>query len=147
MCYYSVDGGWFFLKRNSLVAAGFLFHAAIGFPSYLIDVIATRTTTVTSVLGHVLPVAAGIAYFKKEGYPEQSIFLAWLIWPAMIIIGYFCTVPELNVNLSHAVWPPLTKWVSQVWFSWMLNCSLAWALLQAANRFLKFSLRTWRCST
>ena len=109
-----------------LVGAGFLFHAAIGVPSQLADYVVTRKTSFTSVLVHVLPVAAGGLALGGAALPRGSVALASAVAAAMIAAAWRLTPPALNVNLAHAPWPPLARvrflWSRPVW--WAVNLSI-----------------------
>jgi hypothetical protein len=112
-----------------LAGAGFLFHAAIGVPSQLADYAVTRKTSPTSVLVHVLPVAAGAAALAGPALPRGSVVLASAVSAAMIAVAWWLTPPALNVNLAHAPWPPLARvrflWSRPVW--WAVNLGITCA--------------------
>src|ERR1051325_8184251 len=108
-------------RRQALVAAGLLLHLAWGAPAYLLDAIATRSTTVTSVLVHVLPVVTGLWAVRARGWPRGVALPAWIFFALWIPVSFVATVPALNVNLAHAPWPPLARVLPGVWSSWAFN--------------------------
>ncbi len=120
-----------------LVGIGFLFQVAVGLPSYLLDLAATRTTTPTSVLGHVVPLAAGIWALRRIGLPRGILLPAWSLFPLMLAVSRWTTGAALNVNLAHAVWPPVARSFPNLWTYWTFNAALALALLFAAELSLR----------
>lgn len=128
------------LLSNSrlLLSAGFLFHLAIGFPAWLVEVILTRGTfgapmvtprvLATSISVHLLPLIAGVIYLQRSPLPGGSVLVAWLFQVAMVPLSRWFTPPELNVNLAHAVWKPLSGT-----FTSMLVFQLALSLLALAS--------------
>ena len=126
---------------RTAVAAGFLFHLAIGFPAWIVEIVVTRGTfgaatvewnlVATSTLVHLLPIAAGVAWlgFPRNPLPRPSVALAWLIQVGMILPSRLFTPPEFNVNLAHGVWPPVSGafprlWLFQAVFSLVCLASL-----------------------
>src|SRR5512135_739779 len=113
--------------RRTAVATGFLFHLAIGLPAWLVEIVISRGTfggatlvwhlVATSTLVHLLPIAAGAAWlgFPRHPLPRRAVALAWLIQVGMILPSRLLTPPELNVNLAHGVWPPVSGTFSRLW--------------------------------
>jgi len=131
-------GGW-----SSLAWAGFLFHLAIGFPAWLIEVIVTRGTfgaaqfdgplLATSIVVHGLPLAAGFAVLGAARPPRAAIAIAWALQVALVPVSRALTPPVLNVNLAWAVWPPLTGAFPRLWmFQAALSAASLLLLLAAA---------------
>jgi len=108
-------------RRGPLVAAGLIFHVAVGLPSYLIDVVATGFTAPTSVLVHVLPVAVGGLWVRRADLCWWAGPLSWAVFAALLPVSYLCTPRELNVNLAHAPWPPLADRVASPAAVWGSN--------------------------
>jgi hypothetical protein len=114
------------LNRITLVAAGFLFHLAIGFPAWLIEVVVSRGTfgasavtprvLATSILVHSLPLIAGALYLRRRPIPAASLALAWLLQIAMVPVSRWTAPPEFNVNLAHSVWRPIAGTSMNWWF-------------------------------
>ena len=98
-----------------LVAAGFLFHAALGFPGFLLLVVATKWFAAASAWVHVLPLAAGWAYLKGRELERATIVHSWLILPVMLPLSYWLTPATLNVNLSHGPWGPVAAYFPSRW--------------------------------
>ena len=138
------------LNRKTLVAAGFLFHLAIGFPAWLVEVVVSRGTfgasavtprvLATSILVHSLPLIAGAFYLRRRPIPATGLALAWLLQIAMVPVSRWTTPPDLNVNLAHAMWRPLAGtsvnwWLFQlvVWSATLGSLLLVRALW---NRFV-----------
>ena len=98
-----------------VVAAGFLFHAALGFPGFLLLVAAKQWFSVASAWVHVLPLAAGWAYLRGRKLPRATVVHSWLILPVMLPISYWLTPAVLNVNLSHGPWGPAAAYFPNRW--------------------------------
>jgi len=126
--------------RQRLIAAGFLMHLAWGAPSYLLDAIATRATTVTSALVHLLPLVAGALAVAANGWPRGIVLPTWIFFSFWVPLCYLATPPALNVNLAHAPWPPLAALLPRLWMSWAFN-AVASLLMMSVHDFW---LRRWR---
>jgi hypothetical protein len=108
--------GWY-----RLVAMGLLLHVGFGTVGWLLDVVATRDTTPTSVLLHLLPLVAGAREVRRKGWPEGVVLPAWLFFTAWVVSCHWLTDPALNVNLSHQPWGPLAHVMGGVWISGAFN--------------------------
>ena len=98
-----------------LVAAGFLFHAALGFPGWLMLVAAKQWISAASALVHVLPLVAGGMYLRGRELSRSTVLDSWLILPLMIPVSYWLTPASLNVNLSHGPWEPVAAYFPNRW--------------------------------
>jgi hypothetical protein len=127
-----------------VVAVGFLFHAAIGCPAYLLDLIVSRTTTPTSVLVHALPLAFGGLSVRRSGLPPRATLIAWGGYLALQPVSYVITDPTLNVNLAHAVWEPIAGLVPGIWTSRLINATMALTFLVTAAAIVRFWSRRRR---
>ena len=103
------------LGSRRLVAAGFLFHAALGFPGFLLLVAAKQWFSAASAWVHVLPLVAGGAYLQGRELPRATVLHSWLILPVMLPISYWLTPAALNVNLSHGPWGPVAGYFPNRW--------------------------------
>jgi hypothetical protein len=129
------------LNQRLLVSAGLLFHLGLGFPLWLVEVVATRGTfgapmitprvLATSILVHSLPLTAGGFYVRRGLLPASSVLLAWLFQVGMLPISRWLTPPEFNVNLAHAVWKPLANTFTNFWLFQFLGAlaALIWLVL------------------
>ncbi len=106
---------------HRLVAAGFLLHVGFGTVGWVLDVLATRETTPSSVLLHLLPLVIGAIELKRKGWPQDVVLPAWLFFTAWVLMSRWMTDPALNVNLSHAAWGPLAELTGGVWVAGALN--------------------------
>ena len=105
------------LGRRAPVAAGFLFHLAIGFPAWGMEVIATEGRfgalevtphiLVTSALAHVLPPLTAALWLWPPRLPRSAPWWAWLIQVGMVPVARWATPPEFNINLAYSVYEPL----------------------------------------
>lgn len=121
------------LRARRAVTLGFLFHLAIGMPAFLLDILHNRTTTPTSVLVHVLPLAFGWLVVRWSGLPWSMVPAAWALWIAAQVVTYFAGDPALNVNLVHAPWGPLGGVLPGIWAARIVNALVAVAFLSTAT--------------
>ncbi len=98
-----------------LVAAGFLFHAALGLPGFLLLVVAKQWFSAASAWVHVLPLIAGGLYLRGRQVERVTVLHSWLILPVMLPISHWLTPAALNVNLSHGLWGPVAAWFPNLW--------------------------------
>jgi hypothetical protein len=89
------------LPKKELILFGFSFHLGAGMWGYLFDLVAMRTTTWTSFLVHVLPLAVGFAEVRRAGLPRWAPWVSFGFLISMMIFAYNFTPPVLNVNLAH----------------------------------------------
>ena len=125
-----------FSGRQALVAAGLLLHLSWGAPAYLLDVLATRSTTVTSLLVHALPVLAGLWAVAARGWPRGTVLPSWIFFLLWVPISHVATDPALNINLAHAPWPPLAAVLPGLWSSWAFNAAGSWLAFLAIDRLM-----------
>ena len=119
--------------RRAPVAAGFLFHLAIGFPAWATEMIATGGRfgaleltphiLVTSTLAHVLPLLTAALWLWPPRLPRSAPWWAWLIQVGMVPVARRLTPPEFNINLSHAAYEPLRATFSS-WLAFQAVASL-----------------------
>lgn len=130
--------------RTALVAIGTLFHLAVGVPSFVLDLVVLRTTTVTSFLIHTVPLATGLAVLRCDSsWPRWTPLATGSLYIVLIPISRWLTAPELNVNLAFRPWAPLVGLISP-WLSWLASVAGLALVLPVANRWL----RCWsRCGT
>lgn len=121
-----------------LVAVGTLFHAAVGAPAYLLDVIVLGTTTFSSVLIHVLPPLAGVMVLRRAApWPPWTPLAAGSLYLVLLPISRWCTDPALNVNLAFRPWPPLAGLSAAPWPSWLANIAGMALLLPLVDGWLR----------
>jgi len=125
-----------FTGRHRLVAAAFLMHLAFGAPSWALDVIATRSTTPSSVLVHALPLLVGGLAVAARGWPRRVVLPAWISFSFAVPVAYVLTPPALNVNLAHAPWPPLAALLPRPWMSWAFNAGASLILFALHGAWL-----------
>jgi len=131
-----------FARSTPLVAGAFVYHAAVGLPSWLLDTIATRTTTFTSALAHLLPLVAGALTLRGVRWPRAAIGAAWASQIVLLVLSRALTPPALNVNLAFAPWEPMAGLLPSLWAAWAFH--LAWTLgaLLAGDAVLRRLMRT-----
>ena len=124
------------LRARTAVAAGWLFHLSIGLPAWLVEIVVTRGTfgaarldvwlLITSTLVHVLPIAVGAMWLRRDGFDIswRAAALACVIYAAMIPLSRPLTPPELNINLAHGVWPALSRAFPRLWIFQVSACAV-----------------------
>ena len=105
-----------FLRSNLLVSSGLIFFAGLGMPAWLLGRLVDNQVDPTSMLIHALPLVSGALYVSNlTALPRASAAGGWLLhalplWAAIV----FCD-PAKNINLANATWPPLARFLPQVW--------------------------------
>jgi hypothetical protein len=127
------------VRARWLVAIGFLLHVAVGLPSFLLDVAFGAVPTPTSWLVHLLAPGAGYFALRRSGLPPRTWLAAWAVFLGTFAVSVLATPPELNVNLVHAAWPPLTELLPSPWAVRALNAGGALAFLLGAQYLLRFA--------
>jgi hypothetical protein len=126
-----------FFRKLTLVAVGTLFHAAVGLPAYVLDVITLGQTTGTSVLVHVLPPLAGFFTLKHQApWPGIVAHLTIAFYFALILAARLFTESRLNVNLAFTPWSALdaSPWA---WVAWFGNMAYVVVVTPFADRALR----------
>jgi len=125
-------------RRTWLVAAGTLFHVAVGFPAYVLDVIAVRATTFTSVLVHTVPPVAGLAMLRHATpWPRWIPVAAGSFYIVLLPISRWLTDPALNVNLAFTPWPPVASLSRSPWLTWFANVIVMAVVLPIVDHWLR----------
>ena len=120
-----------------LASIGLLFHIGMGIPAYLIDVIATGSTTWTSILAHLFPAVVGLLIVKRHGYAKHNFAKTFLFVLLSQLLAYVATPPAQNVNLVFFVWEPVAAWFSNVWLYRICNLLFACSLLLPVHFLLR----------
>ena len=126
------------LDLHRVVAAALIFHVGMGLPAFLVDAVANRATSLTSVVAHLVPLVVGALAVRPGGVPRGSVRAAWAFWLVMQAVSFAFTPAHLNVNLVHAPWPPLAGAVP-TWASILANAVLALGFLAAAGAAVRCS--------
>jgi hypothetical protein len=124
--------GW-----HRVVATGFILHLGFGTVGWLLDVVATRDTTVSSVLVHLLPLAAGAIEVRRKGWPRGVVLPAWLFYSLWVMSCHWTTDPAHNVNMAHGAWGPIAHWMGGVWLSGAINSAILLGTFLAADGVLR----------
>jgi hypothetical protein len=124
-----------------LVALGTVFHVAAGLPAYVLDVIALKQTTLTSVVVHLAPPLSGLFFLKQDApWPRFVPVATVTLYPVLVVLSRLVTEPALNVNLAFSPWPPLARVAPWLWFTWLLNLVVLAAAVPVVDRVLRRSL-------
>jgi len=124
--------GW-----HRVMAGGFILHVGFGTVGWLLDVVATRDTTVSSVLVHVLPLAAGAIEVRRKGWPTGVVLPSWLFYSLWVLSCHWTTDPALNVNMAHGAWGPIAHLMGGVWLSGAMNSAILLGTFFAADAVLR----------
>jgi len=127
------------LRKPSLVLFGFSFHLGAGIWGYLIDLCETRTTSWTSVLVHLSPLAVGVLEVRRSGLPRWAPWASFVFLASMVVLAYYTTPPTLNVNLAHRPFPPVARYTPALWATWVTNLVFGFFLIQTTD----FAVRKW----
>jgi len=135
----AIVGVGLLFRKHNLVVFGFSFHIGAGFWGYLFDLFETRTTTWTSVLVHVLPIAVGYVEVRRAGLPRWAPWASFAFLTFSVVMAYFCTPPSLNVNLAHRPWPPVARIMPGLWSTWLMNLAFGAFLIATSH----YAVRRW----
>ena len=124
--------GW-----HRVMAGGFILHVGFGTVGWLLDVVATQDTTVSSVLVHLLPLAAGVIEVRRKGWPSGVVLPSWLFYSLWVLSCHWTTDPALNVNMAHGTWGPIAHVMGGVWLSGAMNSAILLGTFFAADAVLR----------
>jgi hypothetical protein len=124
--------GW-----HRVVAGGFILHVGFGTVGWLLDVAATRDTTLSSVLVHLLPLTAGVSEVRRKGWPSGVVLPSWLFYSAWVLSCHWTTDPALNVNMAHGAWGPIAHLMGGVWLSGAFNSAILLGTFFVADAVLR----------
>lgn len=125
-------------RQTWLVATGTLFHFGVGLPAYILDVVVLRSTTLTSVLVHVVPPLLGLQALRRvQAWPRWTPLTAAALYPCLIPVSRWLTEPALNVNLAFRPWAPLATVSPSPWLSWLGNLVATAVLLPLCDRWVR----------
>ncbi len=125
------------LQKKELVLFGFSFHLGAGMWGFLFDLVAMRTTTWTSVLVHILPLAVGYTEVRRSGVPRWAPWVSFGFLFSMMIVAYNFTPPVLNINLAHRAWAPVERFSTALWATWLVNLGFALFLILSSDWLLR----------
>jgi hypothetical protein len=104
------------MRSSRLVASGVVFFVGVGSPAWLLGRLAEEQLDPTSVLIHFLPLIAGALYITQlSRLPRYSAAGAWLLHAAPLAMARIFCDPAANINMAHASWPPLTRFLPHLW--------------------------------
>jgi hypothetical protein len=120
-------------QKKELIIFGFSFHLGAGMWGYLFDLVETHTTSWTSVLVHLTPLAVGYAEVRRSGLPRWAPWVSFAFLIAMMVVAYYFTPSTLNVNLAHRAWAPVERYSSSLWATWIVNWAFALFLILSSD--------------
>ena len=104
------------IRSNLLVSSGLVFFAGLGMPAWLLGRFVDSQLDPTSILIHALPIVAGVLYVSNmASLPRASAAGGWLLHALPLWAASLFADPALNINLAHTAWPPLARFMPQVW--------------------------------
>ena len=128
---------------KELIIFGFSFHLGAGMWGYFFDLVATRTTTWTSVLVHATPLVIGFAEVRRSGLPRWAPRVSCVFLVLTMVVAYFFTPPALNINLAHKAWAPVGAFTNALWATWIINIAFAFFLILTSD----WLVRKWLART
>ena len=124
-------------RRTWLVATGTLFHLGVGLPAFVLDLVVFQSTTLTSLLVHVVPPLLGLRALRREPvWPRWTPLAAGALYLCLIPTSRWLTEPALNVNLAFRPWAPLVALSPSPWPSWLGNLAAMAVLLPLADHWV-----------
>jgi hypothetical protein len=140
---------WMCNIGNLLMAIGIILNEPIlmriaiiwtvpGLVVWLLYVVMTDGTVLSSTLAHVGGIIVGMIAVRKVGMDRRSWLYAFGWYLLIQLLSRLLTASDLNVNLSHRIQPGWEQTFSGYWQFW-LALTLATALILWA-----FGLMFWR---
>jgi len=126
----------------ALTAIGFLWHAGVAAPAYVLHLLAHGDTNWASVLLHVLSPAFGFLAWRGRPLPRATVWRAWSLYLALLVLCRAVTPASANINLAFEPWTASP--VGGVWLNRVLNACLVLALLAAARFVFNRGVRRHR---
>jgi len=121
------------LQKKELIIFGFSFHLGAGMWGYFFDIVATGTTTWTSFLVHLSPLAIGYTEVRRSGLPRWAPWVSLGFLILMMTFAYHFTPVDLNINLAHRAWAPVERLTSALWATWLVNIGFASFLIFSSD--------------
>ncbi len=118
--------------RPIVTSVGWLTFVAVGFPLWLLDQAFGGGTTWPSAIAHVLAPLVGFLHIRRAGLWRYSVQGAFGLHVGLLLLSVGLTEPSLNINMAHAVWPPLAPWFGELWLYQLLNLTGGASALGAA---------------
>ena len=98
------------------------------------DALATGDISRTSIVSHTAGLGAAILAMYLFG-TEANAWIYAIIWVLLVQqVGRFITVPEVNVNLAHGIYPGWEKIFRAYWQYWIFIIGTAAAVMFGLNR-------------
>lgn len=121
---------WMCNLGNLILALGLFFEKPIvvrlaaiwtipGLIVWFLYVVLTWGVFFSSTLAHVGGLAVAAIALKTYRMDRRSWSYAFGWYLAVQLISRFCTAPELNVNLAHAIQPGWERSFSSYWVFWL----------------------------
>lgn len=134
-CYWasvSVAAGML-LKLDTLVAGGVVFFAGLGLPTWLLGTLIDSQIEITSVLLHIIPLAAGLVYIStKAALPRYSAVSAWLLYVVPFGLAWRYCKPNAMINLSHWARWPVPSVIHHIWQFYVVLMVISAGMVSAA---------------
>jgi hypothetical protein len=138
MCYPSaaVLSLGLILGWRMMASVGSLFYLAVGLPFWLIDLIATGTTSLASVAVHLIAPVAAVVHLKRHGVPPAAKYGSVLLYLLLSLASRLLTPASLNVNLAYGPYfaVPVPAWGSYI-FNIVSGFLLLFGMEKLVNHF------------
>jgi hypothetical protein len=105
--------------RSAACNAVGTFWLTVGFPLWIVDMLAAGGTESTSVLTHIAGVILGYTGLKQLGLPSRTWAFSILGLAVLIVISRPLTTTAENINFSYRVYEGVDRFFPSYW-SYML---------------------------
>jgi hypothetical protein len=96
-----------------LTAISFMFQIGVGLPAYTFEILGKREAYERSIVMHIAPALFGYVALQRVGLPPYLGLITFLIMiVGLLLVSYYFTKPELNVNVVHAPWELCQRYFS-----------------------------------
>ena len=107
------------MVRSAACNAVGTFWLTVGFPLWIVDMLASGGTESTSALTHISGVILGYTGMKQLGLPSRTWVFSVLGLAVLIVISRPLTTAAENINFSHSVYEGVDRLFPSYW-SYML---------------------------
>ncbi|MBZ5637032.1 MAG: hypothetical protein LAO55_28240 [Acidobacteriia bacterium] len=107
------------MVRSAACNAVGTFWLTVGFPLWIVDMLAAGGTESTSVLTHISGVILGYTGMKQVGLPSRTWVFSILGLAVLIVISRPLTTAAENINFSYRVYEGVDRLFPSYW-SYML---------------------------
>ena len=138
------------LESAALASLAAVASVGMGLPGWLIDVATLQTTSVPSLLLHLLTPVCAVFAVRAFGYRREAWKRAWLLCVALMVLCRLATPRSLNTNAAWHGYPPLDRVLTEWWSTWPVYFTFAAVFFYCGHllveRLARFSSQSKRGS-